>query len=94
MDLALVVLLMVFVLLACLGMEDLGGTLGVGLMLSVVDVGVGGMLFCVVLLMEFTAVLGVKVVVTGNEGRGMADGRGKWFSGGLVLIGEVLSEAV
>ena len=76
-------------------MEDLGGTLGVGLMLSVVDVGVGGMLFCVVLLMEVTAVeVGLQVVVIGNGGERVTDGRESCCWGGLVLIGEVLSEAV
>ena len=77
-------------------MEDIGlSCCGVVLMLRVVCDGVVGMLLCVELLMELGAVeVGLRVVVIGNGGGRMTDGRGSCCWGGLVLIGELLSEAV
>ena len=43
-------------------------------MLNVVDVGVGGMLFCVMLLIVLYAEVFGAIVVTGNRGIGMVDG--------------------
>ena len=80
----------------CFGMEGVCiSRCGTALMLRVDCDGVVGMLLCVVLLIEIGAVeVGLRLVVFDNGGGRLKAGRGSCSWSWLMLIGELLFEAV